>query len=887
MAARLLQASAGAPLDEQMPQWLRVLSHAAQERLTMTSFIGEAQGNLRTAEQALDSFFRDPAQRADLPQTARQLHQVAGALRLLGPQNAAAATSNVAERVQAFAAGEAEPAGEACEAVAADLGALGFFVDSLQQAGRSSARFEFDADSGRFSAILTEVRRDPPSVVVTLDSQASAPAPAPATAEELLVGHSRRIGELFESLRREPQDAALRDALRQTIASLREDAQLADNGALKARADDAIDALDVAAAAGGSPDLDAVQAMLSACAGRRARGAPSAVPEPERDDAEIDSELLGIFLGEAQEVLEAIAEAAAQSCQAPAESSFLTTIRRGFHTLKGSSRMVGLAAFGEAAWAMEQVLNLWLAEERTGSAPLYALIELARVRFAQWVDALQAGVSFALDPAPMIAAAVALRDAQPHETAFAALADQPAVDVAAPLESIEAVEVIEAMDVVEAVDVEEMFTPEEVRIGEQTISRPLYDIFLTEADDLIATLSSDSLEWAGQPGRPASERAQRAMHSLKGSAALVALHDVQALAEQLETFLLRQRASGRLAAAQDLDDYGHAVERIQAMLHRFAAGSPPHDESNALVLAHALAARWDPRALLRGELDPDVLDELPEDEASEIPAESAEAFIEPAEAFIEPGEAFIEPADVFIEPAEAFIESDESSVGSDESLVEPAIAPALRSANELDADLLPIFVEEASDYLPQIGENLRRWLDTPADRSLQQLLMRHLHTVKGSARMAGAMDLGQLVHEMETRIEAASVLTVVPTSLIEALISDHDDVVAMFEAIRDPASRVHATAAAPAGEAPGREAPGHEAPGHEAPGHEAPGHEAPAAKSVAEPVAKAAGAAPPVPAPTALVRVRADLLDLVVNESGEVSIARSRLDNELGQLRQS
>src|SRR5690606_2965131 len=42
MAARLLQATRGAPVDEELPQWLRDLGHAAQERLTMASFIAEA-----------------------------------------------------------------------------------------------------------------------------------------------------------------------------------------------------------------------------------------------------------------------------------------------------------------------------------------------------------------------------------------------------------------------------------------------------------------------------------------------------------------------------------------------------------------------------------------------------------------------------------------------------------------------------------------------------------------------------------------------------------------------------------------------------------------------------------------------------------------------------
>jgi chemosensory pili system protein ChpA (sensor histidine kinase/response regulator) len=48
----------------------------------------------------------------------------------------------------------------------------------------------------------------------------------------------------------------------------------------------------------------------------------------------------------------------------PADVSQLTILRRAFHTLKGSSRMVGLNEFGEAAWSLEQMLNSWLADQK-------------------------------------------------------------------------------------------------------------------------------------------------------------------------------------------------------------------------------------------------------------------------------------------------------------------------------------------------------------------------------------------------------------------------------------------------------------------------------------------------------------------------------------------
>ncbi|RIK85560.1 MAG: hypothetical protein DCC70_14800 [Burkholderiales bacterium] len=824
MAARLRQALAGDSLQGELPQWLRDLSHAAQERLTMASFVAETQGSLRSAEQALDSFFRDATQRADLPQNAQQLDQVAGALQLLGHRDAASAARSIAERVRGFVEQEAAPSADDCELVASSLGALGFFVDGLQQRGRSGARFAFDSATGRFSAELNEPRRAPPAVVVALEARSALALQTPSadTAESLLADRSQRAGELIGSLRDAPDDAALRSELRETLVQLRDDAQLVDDGALKSRVSDAIALLDT----GGSGDDASLQATLAGIAGAQPAQAATQPEEPQRDEAEIDSELLGIFLGEAQEVLAAITEAAAQSRRAPADQAVLTTIRRGFHTLKGSSRMVGLADFGDAGWAMEQVMNLWLAEERAATPALHELIGAACERFQEWVDLLQRSVPFRLDPKPMIDAAAALRENRPHADAFAALAAQVGAAGEAEVE-------VAPEEVAIAVD--------EVRVGERAISRPLYDIFLSEADDLIARLVADTTQWADEPGRAASEAAQRAMHSLKGSAALVELPDVQALAEQLEAFLLRQRASGRAVGVDDLSDYATAIERLQAMLHRFAAGSAPADESAALATAHALASRWDPRNAPPAQIEP--------------------------------------------------------------------LAVQAMLAGELDEELLPIFIEEATDYLPKIGENLRRWQAAPADRSVQQLLMRHLHTIKGSARMAGAMALGQLVHEMETRIEAASVLTVVPASLIEELIADCDNVVTMFEAIRDPAARQatrEATAAAgptpdtgadaaarvdvpPASEAGGQGAePERDSDAAQAAHAPATLPAAAAAVVAGRPVAAAAPAmASPTPAAASLVRVRSDLLERVVNESGEVSIARSRMDNELGQLRQS
>jgi chemotaxis protein histidine kinase CheA len=75
--------------------------------------------------------------------------------------------------------------------------------------------------------------------------------------------------------------------------------------------------------------------------------------------------------------------------------------------------------------------------------------------------------------------------------------------------------------------------------------------------------------------------------------------------------------------------------------------------------------------------------------------------------------------------------------------------------DDMDTELLPLFLEEAADLYPRIGLALQDWSAHPDDESMQRRLQRNLHTFKGSARMAGAMRLGELSHRMEERMAGA------------------------------------------------------------------------------------------------------------------------------------
>src|SRR5216683_6745862 len=198
-----------------------------------------------------------------------------------------------------------------------------------------------------------------------------------------------------------------------------------------------------------------------------------------------------------------------------------------------------------------------------------------------------------------------------------------------------------------------------------------------------------------------------------------------------------------------------------------------------------------------------------------------------------------------------------------------------RLDDDLDPELLQIFIDEAQELVPSVGSAMRDWRDNPDNSALGQALQRVLHTLKGSARMAGAMALGELTHHMETRVENAMSVKTLPTALFGELETSWDRMGILFEQLQKPRM--------PEGNLPAVAVPSESA---------AADIEAP--KAVPEPVPQAgaqAAAAKPVPLaerelqPKALLRVRADVVDRLVNQAGEVAIARSRIEGEMRSLK--
>lgn len=839
---------------EAMPEWLAELSRAAQTRLTLQAFVGELQVNLRACERVLDAFFRDPGARADLLTLGTLLGQVSGAFRLLGHDQAAAGADAVSGRIAAFLDAADAPEKADCERVADNLGALGFFAESLRDADRHHGGFRFDHDENGFVArLIVPITQSRETVA---DSEQTALSKAAPTDAPIEISQPIDIPAAVNQSVDEPSMPMLSDATE----------LLVDNDNTET-----------------GFDLIAEPAVVDM---------PAAVTNPVPDDAGADTELMSIFLEEAGEVLAAI-EANRSICErSPFDSEAMTTLRRGFHTLKGSSRMVGLDALGEAAWAIEQVLNDWLAGEHPASHSLLNLVGEAHRLFVDWIALLRQDPRATVDARALIARAASIKagdDASAFDvTAFESPAattelidlpvdfgsieadgegielpitfdmnelegNQPAPDpFASEVSAQVADEVADASADTGADTGTETGADTQVRVGERMLSGSLFRIFLNEADDLLGKLGQTRQSWATTPSLPASEESVRAAHSLAGICRIVGLLSVRSCADALERFLAAQSVAGRSVQSNDIADYGFVLDRLTGALHQFAAGQEPATDEPMNERAADLARRWS--------------------SDDEVAAPEAVAGML----------AFGEGLEL----------DGETPLSDDET------DPVAALEDELDPDLGPVFLEEVDELMPRIGEALTQWAQQPADSAAPESLMRLLHTVKGSARMAGAMRLGSLVHDLETEIEQVIALPAVSEQAVEALIARNDLILTVYDALRNPNSAAATAAAVQVLGLPDGSSVTDDAsltPAHLAP-KDGVSVEPPELVDAIEMVSKEHAlpartqSRPASVQPTAshpMIRVRADLLDRLVNEAGEVSISRARLDNEIGGIRQS
>src|SRR5205823_14586392 len=86
----------------------------------------------------------------------------------------------------------------------------------------------------------------------------------------------------------------------------------------------------------------------------------------------------------------------------------LVTVRRSFHTLKGSGRMVGARELSEFAWAIENLLNRLLDQTLSRSPPILEVLRAAVGALPELITQLQTREPLRTDVSAIAARAHAL-----------------------------------------------------------------------------------------------------------------------------------------------------------------------------------------------------------------------------------------------------------------------------------------------------------------------------------------------------------------------------------------------------------------------------------------------------------------------------------------------
>lgn len=297
---------------------------------------------------------------------------------------------------------------------------------------------------------------------------------------------------------------------------------------------------------------------------------PSLLPPPA-DEEPIDEELREVFIEEAGEVLETIGEYLPSWLANTDDRDALTEIRRAFHTLKGSGRMVRALVIGELAWSIENLLNRVLDRSIAASPAVLQVVQDVVALMPELVEEYAASAQRQRDDVDRLAAtAHALAKGQPVPPPGGGLSASTA-----PVEDITP----------ELAQVEEVAAQAANEGLDESLDPQLLEIFRNEAEAHLETLVGFLADCAQQLPQPVTDDLQRALHTLKGSAHMAGILPIAEIATPLER-LVKEFKTNLLQVDLREAELLHAAEGLfRVGLDQLVEGRPlaPIDGSPELL----------------------------------------------------------------------------------------------------------------------------------------------------------------------------------------------------------------------------------------------------------------------------------------------------------------
>src|SRR4029079_6934259 len=280
--------------------------------------------------------------------------------------------------------------------------------------------------------------------------------------------------------------------------------------------------------------------------------------EVEQDRS--DPELVELFIEEAKEEVANIARQLPTWTADSHNSEALISVRRSFHTLKGSGRMVGAQLIGEYAWSIENLLNRLINQTLSPTPAMVEFIAAAAKALPELIEQLEIGL------APKTGGALLMKQAEAFAEGDAAAGTLTSRSLRMPAPP-----------------------PQPAAEGAPPSMDPvLAAIFVKEMRGHVKVVREFIERAAQRPERhPVDEPLYRACHTLLGSARMAGFQPAIALAGPLAEHLRKHFDAGTGLTNEGIEALRAAAVEIDQMADALVAG---RDYSVSPAMPTALAA---------------------------------------------------------------------------------------------------------------------------------------------------------------------------------------------------------------------------------------------------------------------------------------------------------
>jgi chemosensory pili system protein ChpA (sensor histidine kinase/response regulator) len=553
----------------------------AEVRKILDALMREAAVNIQQAKQDIIAFIESPWDHQRVQQIPRLLEEIAGALRMLGLANASELMTAVVRFVEVeLIAHKRVPTAEQMDKLADALAAIEYYLEATREQRRNRDKI---LDVARESLESLGYWPLPPAEVRE--------APAPVAREQVPAAQAFRA----TPVEAQGEPAVLPDAAPFGVPTI---------DVLPGRDLNDLVVGEARAAERESHDLSGLKLAQTGATGAAEEHwieieeeIEEEVPAGEQSLAgfegsageEIDDDIRDVFLEEVEEEIGNLGKQLPVWKRDVTNFEELKPLRRSFHTLKGSGRLVGALTLGEFSWKVENLLNRVLDRTIVPGDAVMALVDRAMAALPALLAALRgdrtasANIAGIMDTADRIAAG---EEAYVPVAAGGVRTERRVVRrrVPAPQREMPTLHDDVASAPTFAGDVHAVQAPvHEVVAGPlPNIDPVLFDILQSEVAAHLDVADEYLANCTPTPVR-ASESLLRAVHTLNGAIAMVDIPSIGNVLAPLETYIKRLRAADTLPGADGISAVRDTVALTREVMRRLESGDAQLPDSSALA----------------------------------------------------------------------------------------------------------------------------------------------------------------------------------------------------------------------------------------------------------------------------------------------------------------